>query len=190
MSRTVTFLSFLISFGADRWSKILALENLEPGKTEPLIPFFIQLTLTSNTGGAFGLGKENAGTMTGLAVLISFGLLFWIIRKEFGITPPSNLERTGLGLILGGAFGNLCDRFTLGRVTDFLEFTFVSFPIFNVADISIDLGAALIVIAALYPMKAAQNQDKSQTTFATYPLNSSETSKSDSSKSVDEAKDA
>ena len=57
-----------------------------------------------------------------------------------------------MGCLLGGAIGNLIDRYTVGQVTDFLEFTFVSFPVFNVADALIDVGIGCLFIA-MYLLK-------------------------------------
>ena len=69
------------------------------------------------------------------------------IKKEE--IKPDTLERTGIGFIFGGALGNLLDRFMKGSVTDFLDFAFMTFPVFNVADAMIDVGIGLILISMI-----------------------------------------
>ena len=73
----------------------------------------------------------------------------------------SNLERIGLGFLFGGACGNLLDRFTIGKVTDFLDFTFINFPVFNMADVFIDIGIGLIIISMMRE-NATASQAKTQ----------------------------
>ena len=63
---------------------------------------------------------------------------------------PGNLPRWGLALILGGALGNLADRLIRGYVPDMIETLFISFPIFNVADICITVGCALVMVSLLF----------------------------------------
>ncbi len=134
---------------ADFLSKQWARNNLQLGSSQTFIPGVLNFTLTSNTGAAFSLGAGNGDFMFMLALLMTGLISAWIIKRELSSDPPINLERIGLGCILGGAIGNLLDRFILGRVTDFLEFAFVSFPVFNVADSLIDIGIGLMLIAAL-----------------------------------------
>ena len=115
--------------------------------------------LTTNTGAAFSLGAGNGYLMTSLATLVTLFLVAWMLRREAELV--SNLERTGLGLLFGGACGNLFDRFTQGRVTDFLDFTFMDFPIFNTADMFIDVGIALILLSMLLERKASKQKGQS-----------------------------
>jgi signal peptidase II len=109
----------------------------------------LRLHLTTNTGGAFGFGRDNSALMTGFAIFIVVAIVVFLARKPKYLASAGVVELVSIGLVLGGAMGNLWDRVSVGRVTDFLEFTFVSFPIFNVADICIDLGVALIILSSL-----------------------------------------
>ena len=84
--------------------------------------------------------------MTIIASLVTCILIGWAYWRHKLNPDTFILEKLGAGLILGGALGNLYDRFSQGRVTDFLQFTFVDFPIFNIADALIDCGIALIFI--------------------------------------------
>lgn len=140
----------LLAFSADLIAKAWASEHLSYNQIQPLLPGVLQLTLTKNTGVAFGMAQGNVSLITFLTCLIFAGLLFWLIHKESSANPPSNLERIGMALVLGGALGNILDRIWHGEVTDFLEFVFISFPVFNVADALIDIGAGLMIISALF----------------------------------------
>ncbi len=104
--------------------------------------------LTSNTGAAFSLGNHNSTLMTTLAFTMTCVLIAWWVKRELTEFKVPQLDNIGLGLLIGGAMGNLLDRFVRGRVTDFLDFSFISFPVFNLADALIDVGIGLLVIAA------------------------------------------
>lgn len=147
----------ILTFLADFSSKAWANSHLSIGQTTPFIPGLLRLTLTRNTGSAFGIGRGHGLIMGLLALSIIAFLIFWIWKKEKSGTPPNNYERYGVSVIVGAAAGNLLDRVRYGQVTDFLEFDFVSFPIFNVADALIDLGALLIIMGAL-----AKNKPREQ----------------------------
>lgn len=145
---TVVLVVFL-----DAASKFWALSNLAMGDTLPFLPRFLQLTLTTNTGGAFGIGRELGPVMTILPIIICGGIIFWIYKREKSGAHLTWIESLAFGLVIGGALGNIIDRLWRGKVTDFLEFAFVSFPIFNVADALIDVGIALLIISTLLPPK-------------------------------------
>ncbi len=114
---------------------------------------FINLTHQRNTGAAFSLLAEAGGWQRwffiGLASIVSVVLAVWLWRiRNHGHTILS----AGLALVLGGAVGNLIDRIMLGYVTDFIQVWFGSwpFPSFNIADAGISVGAALLIIDALF----------------------------------------
>lgn len=132
----------------DAAAKFWALNVLQMGDTKPFVPGFLQFTLTTNTGGAFGIGRQFKELMTLLPMLICAALVYWIWHRDRSGQPLSKLEQVGFGLVIGGALGNIIDRVARGRVTDFLEFSFVSFPVFNVADALIDVGIALLIFSS------------------------------------------
>lgn len=114
---------------------------------------FINLTHQKNTGAAFSF-LANAGGwqrwfFVVLASIVSTVIVVWIwrIRKEGQV-----MLSLGLALVLGGAIGNLIDRIRFGHVTDFIQVWFGewAFPSFNVADAGISVGAALLIIDALF----------------------------------------
>ncbi len=139
-----------IAFILDRLSKIWALAHLTQGRMAPFLPGLLQFNLTMNTGAAFSLGRDQAPLMTAVACLYTVGFLVWGLVRLYKAERPAILERIGAGLIVGASCGNLYERFTQGRVTDFLEFSFFSFPVFNVADALIDTGVVLIIIQFLF----------------------------------------
>ncbi len=114
---------------------------------------FINLTHQRNTGAAFSFLADAGGWQrwffVTLASVVSIVIAIWLwrIRKE-----RQAMLAAGLALVLGGAVGNLIDRILLGYVTDFIQVWFGdwAFPSFNVADAGISVGAALLIIDALF----------------------------------------
>ena len=145
---TTPFAAFLC-LAADFLSKRWAETNLSGSAVQPFIPKLLNFNLTSNTGAAFSIGKDSSMVMTALASVVTVVLLLWYISREKEEIKPDTLERTGIGFIFGGALGNLLDRFMKGSVTDFLDFAFMTFPVFNVADAMIDVGIGLILISMI-----------------------------------------
>lgn len=114
---------------------------------------FINLTHQRNTGAAFSFLADAGGWQRWffvvLSAVVSVVIVVWLWRiRDQGYA----LLSAGLALVLGGAIGNLIDRFTLGYVTDFIQVWFGdwAFPSFNVADAGITVGAALLIIDALF----------------------------------------
>lgn len=130
----------------DQLTKALAVTALAD---EPisLIADVLQLALTRNTGASFSILTGN-GTLIALVVVGVIVLVVAMLRRV-----NHRLEAVGLGLVLGGAIGNLLDRifrgdgFLDGAVIDFIDFSF--FPTFNVADTAINVGVILLLIAAI-----------------------------------------
>lgn len=144
----------LAVFLADQGSKRLVEGSMRIGESIPAVPGVLSLTYTKNDGGAFGiLGGQSVVLLLGSAVAVAFVL--WMLLKG----PPARITAAGCGLILGGAAGNLIDRIVAGRVTDFFDLEFWplrQWPVFNVADIAIVLGVAVLFLAALLPERAGQ----------------------------------
>jgi signal peptidase II len=143
---------------SDAISKDWARTTLVAGEPIPFMPGVARFFLTHNTGAAFSLGAGNSYLMTALASVVTLALVAWMLKRES--TLVSNVERCGLGFLFGGACGNLLDRFSQGRVTDFIEFTFITFPVFNCADVCIDIGIGLILIAMMMENSAQAKEGK------------------------------
>lgn len=131
----------MIVFVADQATKAWALAALAGVPTLPVLPGLFHLTLVRNPGVAFGLFKDHSLPVSLGTVGILLGLLWSTFRRAQA--GPSSFWMISLGLILGGAFGNLLDRVRVGGVVDFLDFRV--WPVFNVADSCITIGAALMI---------------------------------------------
>ena len=130
----------------DQLTKWLAVTYLK-AKTIALLPF-LELVLVHNRGAAFGFLDRAPGWQNGLfiaiALIVSIAILGMIKRLE-----GADLQvRIALWAVLGGAIGNLVDRIRVGAVIDFIQVT-QHFPVFNIADSAITLGATLLVMDAL-----------------------------------------
>ena len=134
----------VISLGVDHLTKFWIVRTFEIRETLPILPNIFHFTYVTNTGAAFSL-FSNGGVywLRWLSLLVSLGLM---AMAWFG--PRFNRwEQVGYGCILGGALGNGIDRFIAGYVIDFLDFRLIQFPIFNLADVSINIGIFCLIIA-------------------------------------------
>ena len=154
-------LYLLIAFGVvllDRWSKHMVEQRIALYTHIQIIPGFFRLTHTENTGAAFSLFADStAPWKTGLLIafsviaLVVFSILLW---KNHHAQVATGV---GLALIMGGALGNLWDRLARGRVVDFLLFYVKRYqwPVFNLADSAIVVGAGLLVLEILFHKSSA-----------------------------------
>jgi signal peptidase II len=135
----------------DQITKLAILQHFTYGERLNLLPV-LDLTLAYNEGAAWSFLAGESGwqrwMFTGLAVIVSLVLLVWLKRLK---ARSQGMLACALSLILAGALGNVIDRVRLGHVIDFIlaywdEHTF---PIFNVADSAITVGAALLLLDAL-----------------------------------------
>ncbi len=118
-----------------------------PGSTFVFIPGFASFTYVQNTGAAFSLFSNATWVLTILSVVLVVAL-FVVLYKTRKV--PSVLLKLSLMFIIGGAIGNMIDRVFLGYVRDMIEFTFVNFAVFNVADSFVTIGAVLLGIYLLF----------------------------------------
>lgn len=138
----------------DQVSKYWAFKTLIPYQPEAMLPM-VNLTLAYNTGAAFsflsGTGDWHRWFFTGFSALMSLVLMIWIIR----IPQTARLQLSALSLILAGALGNLIDRMLLGHVIDFIDvyYTHYHWPVFNLADSAICVGAILLLIDMFFQPK-------------------------------------
>ena len=139
----------------DRVTKILAPGLPADGVT--LIPGVLGLRYAENKGMAFSMlaGKPFLLGILSLAVIVA---AFLILRKKKLAPFPV----TALMLMLGGAVGNMLDRFFTGFVPDMIEFLFVRFAIFNVADMALTIGCGLMILSLLFRKKDWENTDLSE----------------------------
>ena len=151
----------LISLGVlvcDQWSKWLVEAHLPQHVSQPVVPGLVSLTHIRNTGVAFGLFAA-AGRLSATLALAGLGLAaLGVVGYYFHrAAPAQSLLLVALTLVLGGAVGNLLDRFLSGAVTDFVD-VFVGihhWPAFNVADSAITIGLVLMALDTLRPHREA-----------------------------------
>jgi signal peptidase II len=139
----------LVLLGLDQLTKWAALYLLDLAARPIAVTPFFNLVMVWNRGVSFGmldrLGAVAPWLLSGLALAVVIGLLFWLRRSE------NAMMAIGLGLVIGGALGNVIDRLRYGAVVDFLDFHLAGWhwPAFNLADAGICVGAGLIVIDGL-----------------------------------------
>jgi signal peptidase II len=151
--RVTHFLLAMIVVLLDRWTKRLVAAHIAMYSHIQIIPGFFRITHTENTGAAFSLFADSPSHWK-TALLIGFSVIAMIVvigllwKQQRGMT----LTGIALSLILGGAVGNLWDRVASGRVVDFLLFYVKQYqwPVFNLADSAIVVGALLLVIEILF----------------------------------------
>ena len=152
-TRGVHLIIVLLVILVDRWTKHLAATRIGLYRHIQIIPGFFQLTHTENSGAAFSLFADSPAHWRN-AFLIGFSVIAMVIVAVLLWKQVRPLTMTGiaLSLILGGAAGNLWDRLVSGRVVDFLVFYIKQYqwPVFNLADSSIVIGAGLLVAEMLF----------------------------------------
>ena len=142
LSRAAYPAAVLALFSLDRLTKSWAIHSLQPHGEIPLLPFF-SLTYVENTGIAFGMFRGRNSPLVLLSVFLILGLLWWRRR----IPGTARLAHWAVILVVAGAVGNLYDRIVYGCVVDFLDFKV--WPVFNVADSCITVGACLLALSLL-----------------------------------------
>ena len=138
----------------DQITKYLVVQSFaEIGDTVPLWPGVFHLTYVINTGAAFSFFRGQVDILRWISLVVSLGLIIFVWYAP----KISLLEQLGYGFILSGAFGNGIDRFLFGYVVDFLDFRLINFPVFNIADVAINIGILLLLIASFTtPSKSKQ----------------------------------
>ncbi len=136
-----------LTYLADRITKLWAERSLAGRPPVTVIPSVLQLNYTTNSGGAFGLGQSAPWVFAAATILVAAAIVASSFRLRNGHASVA------LGLILGGAIGNLTDRVARGdgllsgRVVDFIDFRV--WPVFNLADSAIVIGALLLAAAGV-----------------------------------------
>ncbi|MCY4625841.1 MAG: signal peptidase II [Chloroflexi bacterium] len=155
LTDTLAMLVFALALAADQFSKALVREGLRIGESVPAEGFF-RLTHVTNSGAIFGLFPNQAVVMTAASV-VGIGVLLYFYHAHAG---GDWRVRVSMGLLLGGAVGNLIDRLVLGRVTDFLDVG--AWPVFNLADSSIVTGVIILAVVYLFPNFLARRRESPQ----------------------------
>ncbi|HET6149068.1 MAG TPA: signal peptidase II [Polyangia bacterium] len=148
-----------VSIVLDQWTKVLArevLRPLDPYHPRVVIDGFFKLRYSENQGVAFGMFQNMTGGRIVLTLMAvgAFALVLYYLRKS---EPQATRLHVALGLVGGGAIGNLIDRLMYGRVTDFIVWHVKDheWPAFNIADAALCIGVGLMVLDMVRPRPAA-----------------------------------
>ena len=128
--------------------------------TVTLIPGLLGLTYVENRGAAWGLFNNNQLLLYIFSALVTLAMLVFFVWKYKKL---NELLRIALALIIAGALGNMIDRFAFMYVRDMIQFLFIDFPIFNVADSAITIGGVLLFIDVLFFEKEKKNDGAENT---------------------------
>lgn len=160
----LTLMLVLVILLVDQFTKHLAVAYLQPRQMIPVFGDFLRLTYVENTGMAFGIEISNRAVFNFFSVLAILVIFFYLFHMRH-----HDRTRLSLAVILGGAFGNLFDRFFRGKVVDFLDLDFFDvtlggsfflwdvptipfyrWPVFNIADIAVSIGMMIIIFTTFF----------------------------------------
>ncbi|WP_301099121.1 signal peptidase II [Otariodibacter sp.] len=150
----------LITIVVDLWTKYSIVQHFELHESLNILPIF-DLTYTRNHGAAFSFLADHSGwqkyLFLGLAIVISIGLVVMLFKNKRDL----KLQNSGYALIIGGAIGNAIDRAYNGYVIDFLHFYWdiYHYPVFNIADVSIVVGAGLLILESFLEHRKSKKSD-------------------------------
>lgn len=136
----------------DQFAKSL-FKTMEPGGIIAG-PFagLIDIRLVHNTGGAWGIFSESTvalGVFSVIVCVVIAGFFLYTVKQA------TALQTLSFALIVAGGIGNAIDRFAQGYVIDFIEFSFIDFPVFNIADIGVTCGFALLVLSMVMTVRSS-----------------------------------
>jgi signal peptidase II len=140
----------------DQWTKHLVQAQMSLHESIPVIPGALSFTYAHNTGVAFGQLQGAGPVLIVLALAAVAAILWYQVRLRRTGQPVHPLLAIGLALPLGGAIGNLIDRIRYGYVVDFIDLGW--WPIFNVADSAITIGAACVVLYFTFVQRADEGR--------------------------------
>ena len=135
-----------VAVGLDQLTKVLVTQFMAIGDVRPEIPGLLELHHVHNTGAAFSLFEGNVFWLGVMSLLVSLGLVLWLIMNP----PRRRLAATAYGLLLAGAVGNGLDRWFRGAVVDWIAVVPIPlFQVFNLADVAINAAVALLLLDLL-----------------------------------------
>lgn len=151
----LVYLTALVVVVADQAAKLAAVQWLR-GADSVAVTSWLSLTWATNTGGAFGVLDSNTGLLAAVAVVVVVTLA--VVGPRLG---GDRMLALAIAAVMGGAVGNLIDRVRLGYVIDYIDLHF--WPIFNIADIALTVGAGLFIIATIlgrpHPPDSGEDSD-------------------------------
>ena len=138
---------------ADFLTKYFIKTNVALGNAFFSVPGLVDFTYVQNRGAAFSMfsGKVSVLSVVSIAFCIAV-VIYWIVKK-----PKHPLLCAALSMMFAGALGNAIDRVFYGFVVDFIAVRFIDFPVFNIADMAITIGAALVIVYVIFFDKDTKN---------------------------------
>ena len=133
----------------DQVVKCLVVNHIDLTETIRVIPNVLDFVYVKNTGAAFSfMADKTYGIviLSLISILFCIGVVWYLFKKR----PENKLMILSLVLMFSGALGNAIDRIFRRFVVDFIEVTFINFPVFNIADIAITVGAGLLIVYILF----------------------------------------
>lgn len=131
----------------DRLSKSYFESALELGESlSGPVPGLVNFVLVHNTGGAWGMLSDSTLALAIFSLVVCIAIAVYALGFNRGATW---VETASLALVVAGGFGNAVDRFSYGYVVDFINFGFIDFPVFNIADIGVTVGMVVFFVALL-----------------------------------------
>lgn len=140
----------------DQVAKILVMNNISEMGSIHIIPKVIDFVYVKNTGAAFSIMSDSTILLGIISILFCIGVAVYWYKKK----PQNEIIKLALTLVFAGAFGNAIDRIFRGFVVDFISTVFVRFPVFNIADIAITCGAALLAVYLILFDKDGTDDEK------------------------------
>jgi len=127
----------------DQASKRIILNTVSHGETLEVINSFLRIRLSYNPGAILGILSNSRPVLLAMTFISIAALIYFAFRMRYAPV----LKRASLGLILGGAFGNLVDRVATGKVIDFIDMGVGNYrwPTYNIADIAVTVGAVILI---------------------------------------------
>ena len=139
-------IGLILIAGLDQLAKVFAVMHLTKSSTVPLIRDVFHLTYCENPGAGFGIFAGFTWLLSLFTAVVVGAVVVYMITKR----PKHPALITALTFLTGGAVGNLIDRVRLGYVVDFLDFRLINFPIFNVADCFVTVGAVILAVYIIF----------------------------------------
>lgn len=146
-----------LTLAVDQLAKWIVRTSFAPQQSLPLLPGVLHLTYVRNSGAAFSLFQGQVAWLSVVSVLVAGWIGWELLRHESLVGGRAGLPLSSLGLILGGAIGNLVDRLRFGYVEDFIDLRV--WPVFNVADSAITIGVTLLIWHSLFPRLGQGTRD-------------------------------
>ena len=133
----IFWITALVALVGDQLTKLIIRQALSAGQSVPIIDQYFHLTYVRNPGGAFGFMPFGKTFFLFAAIFVVIGIITYKLTHP----SPGRLADLAMGLVLGGAAGNLVDRLFVGEVVDWLDFRI--WPVFNIADMVLVVGLSL-----------------------------------------------